>query len=120
MLELLSAILVAADNTFMEQESLSLFPGEYMDGTIAPPDITEVEIEIDRMYTVESGLPGLRVQVSTHEHGGFIAYLQTDDEGIFDDMGTTTTLEGYCKQNCDCPMCDAMRSQDEYAAWVAL
>jgi hypothetical protein len=119
MLELLSQILEAANDTFMEQESLSLFPGECMDGSVAPPDITEVEIDIDRLYTEESGLPGIRVRVSTHEHGGWIAYLQTDDEGIFDE-GVTTTLEGYCKQNCDCPMCDVMRSQDEYAAWVAL
>lgn len=120
MLELLSQILEAANDTFMEQESLSLFPGEYMDGSIAPPDITEVEIDIDRLYTVESGYPGIRVQVSTHEHGGFIAYLQTNDEGVFDGMGITSTLEGYCKQNCDCPTCDVMRSQNEYAAWVAL
>ena len=119
MLELLSQILEAANDTFMEQESLSLFPGEYMDGTPAPPDITEVEIDIDRLYTEESGLPGIRVQVSTHEHGGFIAYLQTCPSGKFDE-GITTTLEGYCKQNCDCPTCDVMRSQNEYAAWVAL
>ncbi len=114
MLELLSAILEAADDTFRESESLSLFPGEYMDGSIAPPDITEVDIEIDRLHTEESGLPGIRVQVSTPQHGGFIAYLQTDDEGTFD-IGMTTTLEGYCKQNCDCPMCDVMRSQNEVA-----
>jgi hypothetical protein len=112
MLELLSQILQAADDTFMEQESLSLFPGEYMDDTIAPADITEVEIEIDRLYTIESGLPGLRVTVSTPQHGGFIAYLQTCASGAFED-GMTTTLEGYCKQNCYCPMCAAMRSQQE-------
>lgn len=115
MLELLSAVLQAADDTFMEQESLSLFPGETMEGTPLPPDITEVEIEIDRLYTVESGLPGLRVTVSTLQHGGFIAYLQTCEGGQFED-GMTTTLEGYCKQNCDCPMCSVMRSQNGYAA----
>jgi len=115
MLELLSKILEAADDTFMEQESLSLFPGEYMDGTIAPPDITEVEIEIDRLYTVESGLPGLRVTVSTPQHGGYIAYLQSDWYGKIEGF-MTTTLEGYCKQGCDCWMCEAMRSQNVSAA----
>ena len=76
-MELLSQILEATDDILMEQESLSLFPSEYVDGSPAPADITEVEIEIDNYY-MDPSLPVLWVTVTTQQKGGWLAYLQSD------------------------------------------
>lgn len=114
MFELLTSILQGADDSLQEAQGYSLFPGEYMNDSPAPADVTDLTIEIDRCHTLESGLPGLCATVTTEpsEHcGGWIIYLeQSVLGGTFKPYyGNVTTLEGYCHPGCDCPFCDMIR-----------
>jgi hypothetical protein len=106
MIELLAAIIEATDEALRDHQDLSLFPGEYMDGTPAEPDITEIEIE---KIDFNPEFPGLWIEVTIQQQGGWTVFLQSNHPGEKLYSPIVTTLEGYCRPGCICDWCQIIR-----------
>ena len=95
----LGNILAAADAAFIESAlSISLFPGVYEDDSPAPADITEIEIEMCPWQ------PDW-IQVTSYEHDWRV-YLETS---------TLAIAYGYCRPDCYCEYCKALKEERDVA-----
>lgn len=95
----LSKLLCTAAFAFGEHAGLWMEPGEYEDGSVAPPDVSEVEIE----YAYAD-----LWLAKACEWVAWIVYQPRD--GKFVEV-TFETIEGYCKPGCECSWCQTLRQQ---------
>ncbi len=102
-LEQLANLFSVANEEFQESfAALSMEEGEYTDGTLAPADITKIEIALDPVITVW-------FQVSTKQGGGAVVYLEPIKETEFQHAMFATTLDGCCNHECVCGWCQMQR-----------
>lgn len=102
-IEQLSNLFRVANEEFQESfAALSMEEGEYEDNSIAPADITEIEIALDPVITVW-------FQISTPQ--GVVVYLEpVEGTDRFQHAMSATTREGYCNPDCMCEWCEWMRT----------
>ncbi|HYU74071.1 MAG TPA: hypothetical protein VEL31_15460 [Ktedonobacteraceae bacterium] len=102
----LSKLLDAADEAFWNSlPSLRLVPGEYTDGSPAPAGITQVEVKLASTH------PDIW-SVATDVQGGWVAWImRVSGTDTFRETMGVTTLEGYCRPDCDCTYCRNLRGE---------
>jgi hypothetical protein len=101
--ELFEELLTVADAAFLESWlGTGLFWGEYMDGTPAPPGITEIEIEQNPHYLDLCGYGTIGIQVVAPLQDCRVFLEWNPQKAQFEQVLWAMTLEGQCTPGCTC------------------